>query len=150
MKKLVFLLFFATVLTACEKDTIDPDLTKEFVGNWKGEVKVETGYEYSTDWAITRVNDNTVKIATTYKFVAKDPKYTSKTQTGVVENVMLTTTVANSVTMNTTEEITIPGDVVSVKGVGIVSGRSLTVSSTGTYKNTGQVITPPILKFTKQ
>lgn len=140
----------SVVLSSCKKEEIDPDLSKVFVGSWEGELMVEDGYDYKNDWVITRISDNSVKISTTYNFIAKDPKYTSRTSQSVVDNVMLSSTIANSITMNTTEEIEIPGDVVLVKGVGIVTGKTLTVASTGTYKKTGKVVTPATLRFTRK
>jgi hypothetical protein len=151
MKRYFFLMLLSSMFFACSDDTdIDPDLSKEFVGTWKGDTKVEKGYENRTDWVITKVSDTSVKVVSTFNFIATDPKYTSSTTVTNIENVTLSKTVANSVTMNTTEEIVVPGDVIVVKGVGIVTGNKLTVSSTGTYKKTGNVVTPPVAKFTKQ
>jgi hypothetical protein len=140
----------SVVLSSCKKEEIDPDLSKVFVGKWQGELMVEDGYDYKTDFDITRVSDNSVRIASTYNFIARDPKYTSETTNKIIDNVVLSSTIANSVTMTITDEIAIPGDVVMVKEVGIVSGRTLTIKSTGTYKKTGEVVTPPTRRYTKQ
>ncbi|WP_439585425.1 hypothetical protein [Dyadobacter bucti] len=140
----------SVVLSSCKKEEIDPDLSKVFVGSWEGELVVEDGYESKTDWVITRISDNSVRIESTYNFIAKDPKYTSRTSKTTLENISLSTTVANSVTLHTTDEIETSNDVIAVKGTGIVVGRTLTVSSTGTYKKTGVVVTPPSQKFTKR
>lgn len=151
MKRYFFLLLLSSMFFACSDDTdIDPDLSKEFVGTWKGDVFVEEGYENRTDWVITKVSDTSVRIESTFHFIATDPKYKSSTTVTPIENVTLSKTVANSVTMNTTQEVEIPGDVIVEKGVGIVTGNRLTVSSTGTYKKTGKVVTPPVAKFTRQ
>jgi hypothetical protein len=151
MKRYFFLMLLSSMFFACSDDTdIDPDLSKEFVGSWKGETFVEVGYENRTDWVITKVTDTSVKVVSTFHFIAKDPKYKSSTTVTPVDNVTLSKTVANSVTMNLTQETAIPGDVIVEKSVGIVTGNMLTVSSTGTSKKTGVVTTPPVAKFTKQ
>jgi hypothetical protein len=144
------LILFTVALSSCKKEEIDPDLSKVFVGEWLGELTVEDGYDYRTDWVITRISDNAVRIESTYNFIAKDPKYTSSTSKTTLENITLSTTVANSVTLHTTDEIETSNDVIVVKGTGIVAGRTLTVSSTGKYKKTGVVVTPPSQKFTKR
>ncbi|MCF2491176.1 hypothetical protein [Dyadobacter sp. CY347] len=149
MKALLFVLLLSFVLLGCKEDDVDPDLTKEFVGTWSGVVVVENGYETKTDWVIVRTSDNSVKITSTYNFIAKDPKYTSRSTVTNIENVTLSRTIANSISLNTTEEIAIPGDTIIVKGVGIVQGKTLTFSSTGTSKKTGQVTTPPASVFNK-
>ena len=147
----LFTLILSTVvLSSCKKEEIDPDLSKVFVGKWTGELNVENGYDYKTDLDISRVSDNSVKVTSTYNFIARDPQYTSETTTSVVDNIVLTTTVANSVTMNIEKEITVPGDVLMTKEVGIVTGRTLTIKSTGTYKKTGKVVTPPTRIYTRQ
>lgn len=140
----------SVVLSSCKKEEIDPDLSKVFVGKWLGELKVENGYDYKTDLDITRVSDNSIKITSTYNFIAKDPKYTSDTETIVLDNIILATTAANSVTMTVEKEIAVPDDVVMTKEVGIVTGRTLTIKSTGTYKKTGRVVTPPTAIYTRQ
>jgi hypothetical protein len=150
MKALLFIFLFSFVLLGCKEDDVDPDLTKDFVGTWKGEVNMEDGYEYSSDWEITKVSETAVKATSTYRFVAKDPKYKSETVVTPIDNITLSTTLANSVVLNYTSEQTIPGDVLVIKGVGIVSGKTLTFSSTATSKKTGKVQTPPVEVFTKQ
>ncbi|WP_026630543.1 hypothetical protein [Dyadobacter alkalitolerans] len=150
MKALLFIFLFSFVLLGCKEDDVDPDLTKDFVGTWKGVVKQEKGYEYSSDWEITKASENAVKVVSTYRFVSKDPKYTSQTVVTPIENITLSTTLANSVVLNLTDEETVPGDVLMIKGVGIVSGKTLTFSSTATSKKTGRVETPPVQIFTKQ
>jgi len=137
----------SVVLSSCKKEEIDPDLSKVFVGSWEGELTVENGYDTKTDWVITRVSDNSVKIESTFNFIARDPKYTSYSEKVMLDNIMLSSTVANSVTMHTTSEVQVPNDVVVVKGTGIVSGQTLTVSTTGTYKKTGEVVNLPSKKF---
>ena len=124
MKRYAFtLVLFSLIFAGCSSDDIDPDLSKEFVGTWVGEVLVEDGYQTRTDWTISRISDTGIKINSKYTFTATDPQYTSSTTETVIDNVTLSKTVANSVTMNTMEEIQVPGDVISVKGVGIVKER---------------------------
>ncbi|WP_353721981.1 hypothetical protein [Dyadobacter sp. 676] len=151
MKRYLFMALFATFFISCsDDDKVDPDLTKDFVGNWKGEVKKEVGYEYSSDWLISRVDDKTVKIVSTYKLVSTDPKIPSSTEVSNINDVIISKANDNTLTMTTTQEIAIPGDTILVKGTGVVSGRSLTVTSTGTSKKTGVVTKPPVQRFTKE
>lgn len=151
MKKYLIVMLFAAFLTSCsDNDEPDADLTKTFVGNWKGEVKVEKGYNYGTDWVISKVNDNTLKVVSTYNFVATDPKYTSRSQVTTIDNVPLNRTATNTVILTTTDNIVIPGDTIVTKGTGTIIENVLSITSTATYKKTGKVTTPPVKKFTRQ
>ena len=151
MKKYLFVMLFAAFFMSCsDNDEPDADLTKTFVGNWKGQVKVEKGYNYGTDWAISKVNDNTLKIVSTYNFVATDPKYTSSTEVITVENVPLTRTATNTVILTLTDELVIPGDTLMTKDIGTIIDNVLTITSTATSKKTGVVTTPPVRKYTRQ
>jgi hypothetical protein len=151
MKKYLIVMLFAAFLTSCsDNDEPDADLTKTFVGNWKGQVKVEKGYNYGTDWAITKVNDNTVKVVSTYNFVATDPMYTSRSSVTTIDNVGLTRTATNTIILTTTDNIAVPGDTLITKGTGTIFENVLSITSTATSKKTGVVTTPPTRKFTKQ
>ena len=150
MKKYLFVMLFAAFFMSCDDDDVDPDLTKDFVGNWKGQIKKEVGYEYGTDWAISKVDDKTIKIVSTYKLVSSTPKVQSSTTVSNIDNIPVSSIGGDKVTMNMTQEFVIPGDTILVKGTGVVSGDSLIVSSTGTSKKTGTVTTPPIQRFKRQ
>lgn len=144
-------MLFAAFFMSCSDDSEpDADLTKTFVGNWKGEVKVEKGYNYGTDWVISKVNDNAVKVVSTYNFVATDPKYTSRSSVATIDNVPLTRTATNTVIFTTTDNIAIPGDTLAIKGTGTIIDNVLTITSSATSKKTGAVTTPPAQKFTRQ
>lgn len=149
MKKYLFVMLFAAFFISCDDD-VDPDLTKAFVGSWKGQIKKEVGYEYGTDWVISKVDDKTIKIVSTYKLVSTTPKVPSSTSVTNIDNIMVSSIGGDKVTMNMVQEYVIPGDTISVKGTGVVSGDSLIVSSTGISKKTGKVSTPPIQRFKKQ
>lgn len=144
-------MLFTAFFTSCsDNDEPDADLTKTFVGNWKGEVKVEKGYNYGTDWVVSKVNDNTVKVVSTYNFVATDPKYTSRSKVTTIENIPLTRTATNTVILTTIDNIVIPGDTLVTKGTGTIIDNVLSITSTATSKKTGAVTTPPVQKFTRQ
>ncbi|SDH13252.1 hypothetical protein SAMN04487996_12942 [Dyadobacter soli] len=151
MKKYLIVMLFAAFFMSCSDDSEpDADLTKTFVGNWKGAVKVEKGYNYGTDWAISKVNDNTLKIVSTYNFVATDPKLTSETKVTTIENVPLTRTATNTIILTTTDNIVIPNDTLETKGTGTIIDNVLSITSSAKSKKTGAVTTPPIIRFTRQ
>lgn len=144
------MLFAAFFISCSDNDEPDADLTKTFVGNWKGEVKVEKGYNYGTDWVISKVNDNTVKIVSTFSMVATDPKFPSRSQVTTTESVPLTRTATNTVILSTTEQVVLAGDTLVTQGTGTIIDNVLSITSSATSKKTGVVTTPPVIKFTRQ
>lgn len=151
MKKYLFAMLFAAFFMSCsDNDEPDADLTKTFVGNWKGEVKVEKGYNYSTDWVLSKVNDNTLKVVSTFSIVATAPGYPNRSQVTTIESVPLTRTATNTVILTTTDERVLSGDTLVTKGTGTIIDNVLSITSSATSKKTGAVTTPPIQKFTRQ
>lgn len=144
------MLFAACFMSCSDDNEPDADLTKTFVGNWKGEVKVEKGYNYGTDWVISKVNDNAVKIVSTFSMVATDPKFPSRSQVTTIESVPLTRTATNTVILSTTDQVVLAGDTLVTKGTGTIIDNVLSITSSATSKKTGVVTTPPVKKFTRQ
>lgn len=151
MKKYLFVMLFAAFFMSCsDNDEPDADLTKTFVGNWKGEVKVEKGYNYGSDWVISKVNDNTVKIVSTFSMVATAPGYPNRSQVTTIDAVPLTRTATNTVILTTTDKVVLSGDTLVTKGTGTIVDNVLSITSSATSTKTGVVTTPPIVKFTRQ
>ena len=148
MKRYFIIALLLTVfVSSCkQEDDVDPNITKDFVGTWVGELIVEKGYSNRSDWKITRVSNTAIKASTVFNFISTSADYQSYTEESVVENI----TVMDDKTFKTTFSIPTGEGVINAESVGVISGNLLTVTSTGKNQSTGVAITPTTQKFTKQ
>lgn len=143
----ILVVLFSVFVSACSQDdTVDPNLTKDLVGTYKGETIVEKGYSNRTDWKITRVSNTAIKASTLFNFISTSAAYQSYTE----ENVLNNLTVIDDKSFKTSYKIPVPGDTLLIDAVGILAGQVLTVTSNGKNIRKGDSITPIVQKYTKE